>query len=96
MEICSNFCSSFLLHQFLTLFFLLNQGGRRRAAQSSTTPATPGTPGNATILVESAQNVIAGPTEHIEQLEIGNWAIGGEAQKPQFCRFSKKELHKFI
>ena len=66
-----------LLHQFLTLFFLLNQGGRRRAAQSSTTPATPGTPGNATILVEStpnvvhtetvettpSENVIAGPTE---------------------------------
>ena len=63
--------------QILTLFLLLNQGGRRRGAQSSTTPATPGAPENATILVEStpnvvhtetvettpSENIIAGPTE---------------------------------
>ena len=39
-------------------------GGRRHAAQSSTTPATPGTPGNATILVESTPNVV-----HTETVE---------------------------
>ena len=63
-----------LFHQFLTLFFLLNQGGRRRAAQSSTTPATPGTPGNATILVESTPNVVH--TETVETTPSENVNAG--------------------